>query len=76
MQQRNFFDLNSLLAADLRVPQWPHAFFLNPEANIGGPIVLPKIYNGRNKTFFFFGWNKIIEKISNFQAFGTVPDRA
>ena len=36
----------------------------------------PKLYNGRNKTFFFFGWNKIIEKISNFQAFGTVPTDA
>jgi hypothetical protein len=25
-------------------------------ANIGGPVLLPKIYNGRNKTFFFFNW--------------------
>lgn len=24
-------------------------------ATVGGPVVLPKIYNGRNKTFFFFG---------------------
>jgi hypothetical protein len=23
---------------------------------IGGPVSLPKIYNGKNKTFFFFGW--------------------
>jgi hypothetical protein len=22
----------------------------------GGPVFLPKIYNGRNRTFFFFGW--------------------
>ena len=22
----------------------------------GGPVVLPKIYNGRNRTFFFFSW--------------------
>src|SRR3954452_20889639 len=25
-------------------------------ANIGGPVVLPKIYHGKDKTFFFFNW--------------------
>ncbi len=25
-------------------------------ANIGGPLYIPHIYNGRNKTFFFFNW--------------------
>jgi hypothetical protein len=25
-------------------------------ATIGGPVVLPKIYNGKNKTFFYFTW--------------------
>ncbi|MEO8130452.1 MAG: TonB-dependent receptor, partial [Bryobacteraceae bacterium] len=25
-------------------------------ANVGGPVVLPKLYNGKNKTFFFFNW--------------------
>ena len=25
-------------------------------ANIGGPVLLPKIYNGKNRTFFFFNW--------------------
>lgn len=25
-------------------------------ANIGGPVQIPKIYNGTNKTFFFFNW--------------------
>ena len=27
-----------------------------PGATIGGPIVFPKIYNGKNKTFFFFSF--------------------
>jgi hypothetical protein len=27
-----------------------------PGGSIGGPVVLPKIYNGRNKTFFFFSY--------------------
>ena len=25
-------------------------------ANAGGPVFLPKIYNGKNRTFFFFNW--------------------
>ncbi len=25
----------------------------------GGPVWIPKIYNGRNKTFFFFGWEQL-----------------
>ena len=25
-------------------------------ANIGGPVFLPKIYHGKDKTFFFFNW--------------------
>src|SRR5579884_1664996 len=25
-------------------------------ASIGGPIEIPKLYNGRNKTFFFYSW--------------------
>jgi hypothetical protein len=26
--------------------------------NIGGPVRIPKIYNGTNKTFFFFNWEQ------------------
>jgi hypothetical protein len=76
MQQRNFFDQSSFSQPVIGFPNGiTPFFFINPEANIGGPVVLPKVYNGRNKTFFFFGWNKIVEKIRNFQAFGTVPDQ-
>ncbi len=28
-------------------------------ATIGGPLVLPKIYNGKNKTFFYFTWESM-----------------
>ena len=27
--------------------------------DLGGPVYLPKIYNGRNRTFFFASWEKI-----------------
>jgi len=27
-------------------------------ATFGGPVWIPKIYNGKNRTFFFFGWEQ------------------
>ncbi len=27
-------------------------------ANVGGPVFIPKVYNGRDKTFFFFNWEQ------------------
>ena len=36
-------------------------------ANIGGPVWLPKIYRGRDKTFFFFNWE------SGYAAQGATP---
>lgn len=27
-------------------------------ANIGGPVWIPKLYNGKDKTFFFFNWER------------------
>ena len=27
-------------------------------ANIGGPVLFPKLYNGKDKTFFFFNWER------------------
>lgn len=36
-------------------------------ANIGGPVVLPKIYHGRDRTFFFFNWE------SGYAAQGATP---
>lgn len=29
--------------------------------SVGGPVLLPKLYNGRNKTFFYFSWEKFIQ---------------
>ncbi len=36
-------------------------------ANVGGPVLLPKLYNGKNRTFFFFNWE------SGYSAAGAVP---
>ena len=29
--------------------------------NLGGPVRIPKLYNGRDKTFFFFNWEQYRE---------------
>ncbi|MGA8029216.1 MAG: TonB-dependent receptor [Bryobacteraceae bacterium] len=31
--------------------------------NLGGPVWIPKIYNGKNKTFFFFNWEQYAQHI-------------
>lgn len=30
-----------------------------PGAEIDGPVIIPKLYNGKNKTFFMFSWERI-----------------
>jgi len=44
--------------------------------SVGGPAILPKIYNGRNKTFFFVSeeWQRIVQTLA--QATATVPTQA
>ena len=42
-------------------------FYTNPPqlirnefgANLGGPVIIPKLYNGRNRTFWFFNWEEL-----------------
>ena len=33
--------------------------------HIGGPVYIPKLYDGRNKTFFFFDYDQIRQPLSN-----------
>lgn len=40
---------------------------------IGGPIVLPKIYDGHDKSFFFFNWEQFRETQSVGNGLQTVP---
>jgi hypothetical protein len=64
MQHRLFFD--NLRSSDPR-PGFPNGlpgWFMDPEANASGPVYIPKVYDGRNKTFVFFGYQKLIEKKS------------
>ncbi len=40
---------------------------------VGGPVVLPKIYNGRNKTFFFVNWEGQNYRQAAVNRLGAVP---
>lgn len=42
---------------------------------VGGPIILPKIFNGRNKLFFFFAYEGIRQSEPE-PTFSTVPTAA
>src|SRR5215469_11038768 len=39
----------------------------------GGPVILPKIYNGHDKTFFFFNWEQYRESLTINNILLTVP---
>jgi hypothetical protein len=43
---------------------------------IGGPVVLPKLYDGRNKAFFFFSYEKALEKSGSPSSLSSVPSNA
>jgi hypothetical protein len=49
--------------------------FQMPDGNISGPIYIPKIYDGRNKSFFLFAFQRLIEK-QGIQNTYTVPTAA
>jgi len=44
--------------------------------SIGGPLVIPKLYNGRNRTFFFFNIEEYRNTNANSPSLATVPTAA
>jgi hypothetical protein len=45
-------------------------------ASVGGPVLIPKVYNGRDKTFFFFNYEGYFNKTFNSGTFITLPTQA
>jgi len=41
--------------------------------SVGGPVRIPKLYNGKNKTFFFFNWESYIQRQTVVAGLSTVP---
>jgi hypothetical protein len=64
MTHRQFFNQYKTSQPQPGAPDGVPAWFMQPDANVSGPIIIPKLYDGRNKTFFFFGYQKLIEKKS------------
>jgi hypothetical protein len=44
--------------------------------SVGGPVRIPKIYDGRNRTFFFFNWESYIQRQTVVGGTATVPTPA
>ncbi|HXE15076.1 MAG TPA: TonB-dependent receptor [Bryobacteraceae bacterium] len=64
MTHRQFFNLYRTSQAQPGAPDGVPAWFMQLDGSLSGPISIPKVYNGKNKTFFFFGIQKLIEKKS------------
>jgi len=62
MQHRLFFDRFKTSQPTPGRPNGVPTFFMMPDANLSGPISIPKVYDGKNKTFFFFGFQRLHEK--------------
>src|SRR5216684_625178 len=45
-------------------------------ANIGGPVTVPKLYHGKDKTFFFFNWESGRQIAGSFGGAALVPPAA
>jgi hypothetical protein len=62
MQHRLFFEALRTSQARPERPNGLPTFFMMPDANLSGPVSVPKLYDGKNKTFFFFGFQRLHEK--------------
>jgi hypothetical protein len=45
-------------------------------ANAGGPVLIPKVYNGKDKTFFFFNWESGRQISGSFGGTALIPPAA
>jgi hypothetical protein len=75
MQHRKYFDLYHFGQIQPGQVATPSELFQQPNATLHGPVYIPKLYNGKNKTFFVFAVERLIEKQAKQQAY-TVPDAA
>ncbi|HEY7335423.1 MAG TPA: TonB-dependent receptor [Bryobacteraceae bacterium] len=43
---------------------------------LGGPVAIPKVYNGRDKTFFFFSWEQFLQNQNFLPGAFSIPTQA
>jgi hypothetical protein len=58
-----------------RTRLWPASRTNRYRTQFGGPVILPRVYDGRNRTFFSYG-NEFMERNFNNQSNVTVPTSA
>ncbi len=63
---------NDYFANANNIPR-PDFFYHRWGATAGGPVWLPKLYNGRNRTFFMYGYEGILEARPRNNGTPTVP---
>ena len=63
---------NDFFANATKTPR-PDFFYHRWGASAGGPVVLPKLYDGRNRTFFMYGYEGINEARPRNNGTPTVP---
>ncbi len=69
------FDANNFFSNAARTPRQP--FKQNQFGfTLGGPIVIPKLYSGRNKTFFFFDYEGLRRATSASSSLRDIPPPA
>jgi hypothetical protein len=73
MQARKYFDLYRFGQQQPGQVATPSELFQQPNATLHGPVYIPHLYNGKNRTFFVFAVERVIEKQAKQQAY-TVPD--
>src|SRR5262245_900412 len=50
----------------------PFTYSNRPGFSVGGPVWIPKVYNGKDKTFFMFGYEQIKDSRPRFDAGNSV----
>ncbi|MGA9672642.1 MAG: carboxypeptidase regulatory-like domain-containing protein [Terracidiphilus sp.] len=70
--RNDYFDANGYSNdfLDMKIAPYRYNVF---GASLGGPVYVPKVYNGRNKSFFFISeeWQRIVQSLASASA--TVP---
>jgi Carboxypeptidase regulatory-like domain len=70
-----YFRNNALDARNYFEPTAPPFHRNQFGASIGGPLSIPKVYNGKDKTFFFLNYEGLRD-LEDFYSRGSVPDMA
>lgn len=71
--RNTYFNANDFFRNKAGLPRSP-VNYNRFGATVGGPVLIPHLYNGRNKTFFFFGIEEYrFSVLDNFGANFTVP---